>query len=115
MAFAGNIGPWDIENFCSLHNLKFLMIDSLSNYKYVKETLPHLEVLQLDVEHLACSDLRKVYCVLWRQNIQLDSSTKSIDCEYFRRYLHFYNNIRWEDVDFSNPNIVEVSHWLVKF
>lgn len=104
--FVGNPGPQTIQSFCGFKSLNILSVESLSNYKYLKENLPKLEVIILSIKDLSCFKVRKVYCELRQQMVQLDAVGGTHNCDAMKSLLKHQNNIEMEDSNFAAGNDV---------
>jgi hypothetical protein len=107
-----------LANSCIFYNIESLSVDSLSNYENIKEYLPKLETLQIDLKDLQCPEIKKIYCDLRKQMIQLESVEPSLACGTLNTYIKSTNTIFLEDIEFNEASTFAdhaKSHWNSKY
>jgi Leucine-rich repeat (LRR) protein len=102
-------GSLDILDLCGSEKITHLATNSLKSYNNLRNFLPNLQILQVNILHWNCSYLKSVYCTLRKQMIQLNTdderdreSQKYFNCENFIHYIKIQNNIELENEEFVN-------------
>jgi Leucine-rich repeat (LRR) protein len=110
----------DILDLCGSEKITHLATNSLKSYDNLREFVPNLQVLQVDILHWNCSYLKSVYCTLKSQLIQLNTEIDRADyyedfkCDIFDNYVKFKNEIELEDDDFFHIDYVRFGYFQKK-